>query len=189
MRQSPDLDLDCSAHDLFSTVLAMRATNPAATCSLVMTGQDLTLGSCSIASQEMNPVAVATHDAGCRRDVIGDDPVAALARELCLGVFDQIFRFGGKADHQRRALRPPTSKSSTGYRGFRRAAAAARPSTFFSVSARLHWRRASRRRRRRKSRCRPAARLLPGATCRARIPHASRLRQGDRRGRPAPRPG
>ena len=106
VRQLPDVDFDHGAHDAFSTVLAMRATSSVATCSLVITGQELTLDLAPSRVKQMNRVAVAAHHAGRGRDVIGDDPVAALARKFCLGVVDQIFRLGSKADHQRRAPVP-----------------------------------------------------------------------------------
>ena len=38
------------------------------------------------------------------RDVVGDDPVAALARELGLGVRDDVLGLGRKADDQARPL-------------------------------------------------------------------------------------
>src|SRR4051812_40063487 len=43
MRQLTDVDLHRADHEFFSTVLAIRATSSAATCSLVMTGQESTL--------------------------------------------------------------------------------------------------------------------------------------------------
>ena len=177
MRQLPDIDFDGGAHDGFSTAGFGESAPPAsaATSSLVITGQEFDLDVARhVARQQMNGVAVAAHHAGRRRDVVGDDPVAALAREFCLGVLDQVFGLGGKADHQRRPLVAAVSRSSPGCRDFRPAAAAACRRMSFSVSARLHWRRASRRRRRRRSRYPPAARLPPAAACRARIPRASR---------------
>ena len=121
----------------------------------------------------MNRVAVAAHHAGRRRDIVGDDPVAALAREFGLGVVDQMLGLGGKADHQRRPPVPQfrdRRKDIGIFHQLQRRHAARKSS---SASARPHWRRASRRRRRRRSRCPPAARLPPGAACRARIRHAS----------------
>ena len=50
----------------------------------------------------MHGVAVATHHAAGRRHVVGDDPVAALARELRPGVVDEMLGLGGETDHQRR---------------------------------------------------------------------------------------
>ena len=56
----------------------------------------------ALAGDQMHRIHVAAHDAGGRRHVVGDDPVAALAQPLGLGMFDHVFGFGGKADHQRR---------------------------------------------------------------------------------------
>src|SRR5260370_7309911 len=58
------------------------------------------------AGQQVDGVAVAAHDAGTRRDVIGADPVAALALKLGLGVVDQIFGLRGESDHQPRSPAP-----------------------------------------------------------------------------------
>ena len=103
VRQLPYFDFDRCAHEAFSTVLAIRATRAVATSSLVITGQEFDTDVSAIAGQQMNRVAVAAHYSRCRRDVIGDDPVAALARKFCLGVVDQIFGLGGEPDHERRS--------------------------------------------------------------------------------------
>ena len=39
-----------------------------------------------------------------RRYVVGDDPVAALALQLGLGVFKQVFGLGGETDHKQRSF-------------------------------------------------------------------------------------
>ncbi len=52
----------------------------------------------------MHRVAVAAHDAGCRRHVIGDDTVTAFARDLRRRIGDQVFGFGGEADDETWAL-------------------------------------------------------------------------------------
>ena len=55
----------------------------------------------AVGGNQVHAIAVAAHHVA--GDVIGDDPVAALARELCLGVVDQMFGLGGKTDHQPQA--------------------------------------------------------------------------------------
>ena len=57
----------------------------------------------AVLGDQRHRVAVAAHDAGLRRHVIGDDPVAAFLRELGFGIADDILGFGGKADDE---LRP-----------------------------------------------------------------------------------
>ena len=77
---------------------AMRATSARATSSLDCGGQSST----RVGGDEMNGVAVAAHDAGRRRNIVGDDPVAALAGELRLGVGDDVVGLGRKAYDQPR---------------------------------------------------------------------------------------
>ena len=45
-------------------------------------------------------VAVAAHHARMRRNIVGQNPVAAFAGELCLGICSDILGFRGKADDQ-----------------------------------------------------------------------------------------
>ena len=77
---------------------AMRATSARATSSFDCGGQDSTPSR----GHEMHGVAVAAHDAGAGRHVVGDDPVAALARELGLGVLDDVIGLGREADDEPR---------------------------------------------------------------------------------------
>lgn len=49
---------------------------------------------------EMHGVAVAAHHARCRRDIVGDDEVAALLRELLPSMLDHMLGFGRKAHHE-----------------------------------------------------------------------------------------
>ena len=56
----------------------------------------------SFRGHEMHGVAVAAHDAGCRRHVVGDDPVGPFGLALLGGVFEHVLGLRGKADHQRR---------------------------------------------------------------------------------------
>jgi hypothetical protein len=51
----------------------------------------------------MDRVGIATHDVA--RDVVGDDPVGALAGPLGGGVLDNLLGLGGEAHHQLRAVR------------------------------------------------------------------------------------
>ena len=55
-----------------------------------------------LAGDEMNRVDIAAHDAGCRRHIVGNDPVAALLGKLGLGVGNDIVGLGGEANDQRR---------------------------------------------------------------------------------------
>ena len=96
-------------------------------------------------------------DAGFGRDVVGHDPVAALAPKLGRGVLDHLLGLGREADDELRPLRLELAdrRQDVGIldkRELRRAAR--RPS---SVSARPPPPCASRRPRRRKCRHRPAA--------------------------------
>ena len=59
----------------------------------------------------MHRVAVAAHDAGGRRDVVGDDPVAALARQLGAGVGDACRR--SRRRSRRRARGRPSLRWAT----------------------------------------------------------------------------
>ena len=52
---------------------------------------------------QVNRVGVAAHDAGLRRNVVGEDPVAALPGELHLGIGDDVVGFRGKSNDERRA--------------------------------------------------------------------------------------
>ena len=83
-----------------SSASAMRAASRAPTSALSISGQ---LFACRCGDQ-MHGVAVAAHDAGGGADIVGDDPVAAFLRALGLGMGDDVFGLGGKADDQRRAL-------------------------------------------------------------------------------------
>src|SRR4051794_24316678 len=70
---------------------------------------DLALGEArpilsSALRHQMNGVVIAAKCATIRRYVIGQDPVAAFALELCLREVDQILGFRGKPDDQFRAL-------------------------------------------------------------------------------------
>ena len=49
---------------------------------------------------QVNRVLITTHDAGARAYIIGDNPVAALARSFALGVVNDLFRLGGKTHDQ-----------------------------------------------------------------------------------------
>ena len=53
---------------------------------------------------EVDGVAVAAHDAGFRRHVVGENPVAGFANKLLLGVLDHMLGFRGEADHEPRAI-------------------------------------------------------------------------------------
>ena len=68
--------------------VAMRATSMRATSSLDCSGQSST----PLRRDEVDRVAIAAHDAGLGRHVVGEDPVAALARELGLRVLDHVAR-------------------------------------------------------------------------------------------------
>ena len=56
----------------------MRATSRAATSSFAWSGQELD----AVACDEVHRVAVAPDDAGHGRNIVGDDPVAALRSRL-----------------------------------------------------------------------------------------------------------
>ena len=75
----------------------------------------------------VNGVAVAAHDAGLRRNVVGENPVAAFAGELGLGIGGDILGFGGKADHQFWPLRLAVGDGREDVGIFRRATAPASP--------------------------------------------------------------
>ena len=79
----------------------MRATSRAATVvfRLVRPGLD------ALARDQVHRVAVAPHNAGRRRDIVGDDPVAALALALGAGICDHMLGLRGKADDEARPLR------------------------------------------------------------------------------------
>src|SRR5438270_13257757 len=51
---------------------------------------------------EMDRVAVAAERAARRRDVVGEDPVAALARQLLAGMAHDVGGLGGEADDEAR---------------------------------------------------------------------------------------
>src|SRR5215472_19305928 len=53
---------------------------------------------------EVNRVAVAAEGAGAGRNVVGEDPVAALALALRARVGDDVLGLGGKADNELRAV-------------------------------------------------------------------------------------
>ena len=74
----------------------------------------------AVGSDEMHRVAIAAHHAGCRRNVIRHDPVAALALELFARVLDDMLGLGREADDQRRPVWFPGARSSPGCRGSRR---------------------------------------------------------------------
>ena len=77
---------------------AMRAISIAATSSLLCGGQ----GSTPLRGDQLDGVAVAAHDAGLRRHVIGEDPVAAFARRAWPWHWRRRFR-------SRRQSRSPVS--------------------------------------------------------------------------------
>ena len=70
-----------------------------ATSSFDCGGQDSTPD----AVTRMNRIAVAAHDAGFRRNIIGKNPVAAFLGELGFGVGDDVVGLRRKSDDERRA--------------------------------------------------------------------------------------
>ena len=56
----------------------------------------------AVRGDQMNRVGVAAHDAGLRRNVVGENPVAAFFGELRLGIGDDVIGLGGKADDEAR---------------------------------------------------------------------------------------
>ena len=56
----------------------------------------------TVRHNDVNGIAVAAHDSGFGRDVIGEDPVAAFLQELRLGVGDDMIGLGGKTDDKAR---------------------------------------------------------------------------------------
>ena len=71
----------------------------------------------------MHAVFVAAHDAGAGAHIVGDDPVAALARAFVLRMGDDVFRFGRKADDEATGACAP-ARSSREYPGSRVSATA-----------------------------------------------------------------
>src|SRR5262249_10856344 len=59
----------------------------------------------AIARDEVHCILVAAHDAAFPRDVVAEDPVGALGRELGLSIGEKVCRLGGETDDQRRAQR------------------------------------------------------------------------------------
>ena len=51
-------------------------------------------------ADQMHLVVIAAEGAGLRRDVVGEDPVAALRGKLRLGIGDNVVGLGGKANDQ-----------------------------------------------------------------------------------------
>ena len=92
----------------------MRAISIAATSSFRLRRPGLD----ALRGHQLDGIAVAAHDAGLRRDVIGEDPVAAFGNELGLGIGGDVFGFGGKADHQLRPLRFAIARWWRGCRDF-----------------------------------------------------------------------
>src|SRR3546814_18496282 len=56
----------------------------------------------AVFANDMHAVRFAAHRVG--RNIVRDDPVTSLARELRLRMGNEVVRLGGKADQQRRAL-------------------------------------------------------------------------------------
>ena len=174
VRQLPDIDPDGGAHEVFSDGLGDARHQG---------GGDFVLGHHRPGVDvDVRAVAGQADARCCGRRPSRRSPARhhwrRSSRSPCARVLPWRCRSDVRSRRRSRspaaAACPSASKSSPGYRDFRRAAAAACRPRSSSASARLHWRRASRRRRRRRSRCRPAARLPPGAASRARIPRASR---------------
>ena len=68
----------------------------------------------------MDEVVVAAEDIATPRHLIGENPVAALGRELGGGIGLQVFGLGGEADHQARALRAGGTQVGQDVRVFRK---------------------------------------------------------------------
>ncbi len=51
----------------------------------------------------MDCIGITAKDIVCSAHVIGDDEIAALPDQFGLGVFHDLFRFGGESDHKPRA--------------------------------------------------------------------------------------
>ena len=88
-------DADGDGH---ASASAMRSASRSAVASLAIRGQ----GSAPAAVIERHGVLGAAHDAGRRADVVGEDPVGALARALGGGVGDDVVGLGGEADDEAR---------------------------------------------------------------------------------------
>ena len=67
----------------------------------------------TLGGDDMHLVDVAAHHAFADRtgNIVGDDPVGALALALGLGVFDHVFRLGSEADEEMRPLAPRSHRS------------------------------------------------------------------------------
>ena len=77
---------------------AMRATSARATSSFDCGGQDSTPRAVTRCTLLRSPPMTPRRG----RDVVGHDPVAALACKLCLRMFDDVIGLGREADHQPR---------------------------------------------------------------------------------------
>ena len=134
----------------------------------------------AVGGDQMDLVGVAAHHVA--RDVVGDDPVAALARALGLRMLDHIFGLGGKADDE---LRPASARGEAGEDvGILGASASAGgPSAFLSLAGGGSTRQSATAAT--SMAASAAARLRPPPPSRA----PSRRRRGRRRPASAARPG
>src|SRR3546814_21152657 len=59
-----------------------------------------------VGGDEVDRIALSAEGAGTRRDIVGEDPVAALARAFGLSVGNDVLGLGGEADDQSRPAVP-----------------------------------------------------------------------------------
>ena len=133
MRKLLDIDLDHSRRlRVESSMAASRSISRCATSRLLMSGQ---LSTPSL-GDEMNLIVIATEDAGLGTDVIGDDQIATLSRQLLLRMFHDMFGFGRKANDNFGPLLLARGDGLAGYRGSRQATSVGRATApFFIFSA------------------------------------------------------